>query len=106
VAANPGLKSRFPKTIEFPDYSTDELMAIFESLGSESNYHCDPGATVSLRARFDSEPHTKGFGNGRLARNLFEEAVGRQANRIVSMTDPTDEQLTALVAADIATGSA
>jgi hypothetical protein len=106
VAANPGLKSRFPKTIEFPDYSTDELMAIFESLGSESNYHCDPAATVSLRARFDSEPHTKGFGNGRLARNLFEEAVGRQANRIVSMTDPTDEQLTALVAADIATGSA
>jgi Cdc6-like AAA superfamily ATPase len=102
VDANPGLKSRFPKTIEFPDYSTDELMAIFESLGAESNYRCDAEAATSLRARFESEPRTKGFGNGRLARNLFEEAVGRQANRIVGLTDPTDEQLTTLVAADVA----
>jgi Holliday junction resolvasome RuvABC ATP-dependent DNA helicase subunit len=101
VNANPGLKSRFPKTIEFPDYSTDELMAIFESLGAENDYRCDPDAAACLRTRFDAEPRTKGFGNGRLARNLFEEAVGRQANRIVALTDPTDEQLTTLVVADV-----
>jgi SpoVK/Ycf46/Vps4 family AAA+-type ATPase len=102
VNANPGLKSRFPKTIEFPDYSTDELIRIFESLGRDSTYTCDPSAAECLRARFDAEPRTKGFGNGRLARNIFEEAVGRQASRIVALENPTDEQLTTLVADDIA----
>jgi hypothetical protein len=101
IGTNPGLKSRFPKTIDFPDYDTDELVAIFCSLGTASNYHCDDAAEQSLRARFDAEPRTKGFGNGRLARNLFEEAVGRQATRIVAIADPTDDQLTTLVADDI-----
>ena len=41
------------------------------------------------------------FGNGRVARNLFEAAVARQATRIVELKSPTDEQLVTLVAADI-----
>ena len=38
IESNPGLRSRFPKTIAFPDYSNDELLAIFESLGKKSSY--------------------------------------------------------------------
>jgi hypothetical protein len=101
VDANPGLRSRFPKTIFFPDYSNDELMQIFESLGKKGRYVCDAEARAKVQAWFEAQPRTKGFGNGRLARNMFEAAVARQASRIVTIDNPTDEQLTTLTAADI-----
>ena len=102
IAANPGLASRFPKTIFFPDYTDDELWEIFVSIGAKADYVADAGAEAKVRAWFASVPRDKGFGNGRLARNLFEDAVARQASRIVAIDEPTDEQLTALTAADIA----
>lgn len=102
IAANPGLASRFPKTIFFPDYSDDELWKIFVSQGEKAGYHPDADAEEKVRAWFASVPRDKGFGNGRLARNLFEDAVARQASRVVAIESPTDEQLTALTAADIA----
>ena len=43
----------------------------------------------------------KGFGNGRLVRNLFEDAVARQASRVVEIDDPTDIDLVMLLPADI-----
>jgi SpoVK/Ycf46/Vps4 family AAA+-type ATPase len=102
IGANPGLASRFPKSISFPDYTDDELWAIFVSIGEKAGYHPDPEAEAKVRAWFASVPRDKGFGNGRLARNLFEDAVARQASRVVSIEDLTDEQLTTLTAADIA----
>lgn len=102
IAANPGLASRFPKTIFFPDYSEDELWSIFESIGEKAGYRPDEEAEAKVRAWFASVPRDKGFGNGRLARNLFEDAVARQASRVVAIEEPTDEQLTTLTADDIA----
>ncbi|MCU1357315.1 MAG: putative sporulation protein [Acidimicrobiales bacterium] len=102
IAANPGLASRFPKTIFFPDYTGDELWSIFAGLGEKAGYHPDADAEKKVRAWFDAVPRDKGFGNGRLARNLFEDSVARQATRIVAISDPTDDQLTALEAADVA----
>ncbi len=102
IGANPGLASRFPKSIFFPDYDNDELWAIFTSIGEKAGYHPDADAEAKVRAWFESVPRDKGFGNGRLARNLFEDAVARQASRVVDMKDPTDDQLTSLAAADIA----
>jgi SpoVK/Ycf46/Vps4 family AAA+-type ATPase len=99
--ANPGLRSRFPRTITFPDYTTDELVAIFESLGKENSYQLTPEARDKIRALFEAEPRGKGFGNGRLARNLFEAAIGKQANRIVTLTSPTDTDLCQLTADDV-----
>jgi hypothetical protein len=101
IDANPGLRSRFPKTIHFEDYSTDDLLAIFASMGERSGYACDEEATAKLRAWFDAQPRDKGFGNGRVARNLFEASVARHASRVVALDDPTDEDLTTLVADDI-----
>jgi hypothetical protein len=102
IAANPGLASRFPKTIFFPDYDDDELWQIFVDQGEKAGYTPDADAEAKVRAWFASVPRDKGFGNGRLARNLFEDAVARQASRVVTIENPTDDQLTALTAADIA----
>jgi Cdc6-like AAA superfamily ATPase len=99
--ANPGLRSRFPRTITFPDYTTDELIAIFDALGKENSYQLTEDARTKLRQLFDAAPRGKGFGNGRLARNLFEAAIGKQANRIVTLTDPSDADLCQLTADDI-----
>lgn len=101
IDANPGLRSRFPRTIAFPDYTNDELLAIFSSQADKAGYRCPPDTVAKVRGWFEVQPRVKGFGNGRLARNLFEEAVGRQASRIVSMTSPTDDQLADLAPEDI-----
>ena len=101
VDANPGMASRFPKTIHFPDYSDDELVAIVETLGAEGRYTLDDGARAAVRSWLATQSRGRGFGNGRLARNLFEAAVANQASRLVALDSPTDEQLTTLTAADI-----
>lgn len=99
--ANPGLRSRFAKTIVFPDYSDEELVAIFTSMGTKQRYVPDASAVERLRAVLAAVPHTKGFGNARLVRNLFEAAIVNQATRLVAVTDPTVDQLGSLTAADI-----
>ncbi len=101
IDANPGLRSRFPRTIDFPDYSDDELLAIFSAQADDAGYKCPPDTLAKVRAWFEAQPRVKGFGNGRLARNLFEEAVGRQASRIVAAGPPSDDQLTTLAPDDV-----
>ena len=101
IESNPGLRSRFPKSIHFPDYSTDELLQIVSRLGVAAGYQLDPGAAAGARRWFDFIERDQGFGNGRTARNLFEYAVAAQATRLAPFEHPTDAQLTALVAEDI-----
>jgi Cdc6-like AAA superfamily ATPase len=103
VDTNPGMESRFPRTIHFPDYSNDELLAIVESLGEEGRYRLDEPARAAVQAWLAAQPRDLGFGNGRLARNMFESAVANQASRLVALDTPTDDQLTTLTAADIPT---
>ncbi len=102
VAANPGFSSRFPKTVTFPDYSDDELLAILQSICAKGRYELAEGAADAAVAWFGAHERGPGFGNGRLARNLFEGAVARQATRLVDVETPTDEQLIELLAEDIA----
>jgi SpoVK/Ycf46/Vps4 family AAA+-type ATPase len=101
VTSNPGFASRFPKTIHFPDYSDDELVRIFLSMCEEGGYLPEPGTVEAVRARFEAAPRGKGFGNARLARNLFEAMVAAQASRVVGIADVTDAQLCALTPADL-----
>ena len=102
IDTNPGLKSRFTRTVLFPDYTTDELVAIFVKLGDKHHYHCSDGALARVRTMIEDEPRTRGFGNARFVRNLFETAVAHQAMRLAPLTDPSDEQLTTLTSSDIA----
>ena len=102
IETNPGLKSRFTRTISFPDYTDDELVSIFLALGEKNQYACSDDALARVRHFVSAEPRTRGFGNARFVRNLFETAVAHQAQRVAPLSDPSDEQLTTLTAADIA----
>jgi Cdc6-like AAA superfamily ATPase len=102
IDANPGLASRFPRTIAFPDYSTDELVKIFETTATQSGYRCDDEAAAAVRAWLEAQPRVKGFGNGRAARNLFESCIAHHATRVVAIDAPTDDDLSVLHAVDIA----
>jgi hypothetical protein len=99
--SNPGLRSRFPTVIEFPDYSTDDLVRILTSIGERQRYELDEDAVAKLRQVLEDAPRGRGFGNARAARNLFEAAVSRHARRVVRLEEPTEEQLTVLVAEDL-----
>ncbi len=101
VDANPGMRSRFSRTIHFPDYSDEELLAIFEGMGAEGRYQLDDDGRRAVLAWFAAQPRDAGFGNGRLARNLFEAAATNQATRLVASDRPSDAELTTLTAADI-----
>ncbi len=77
-------------------------MAILELIADKGTYHLTAEAVEAANAWFGSHTRGRGFGNGRLARNLFEAAVSRHATRLVEVEEPTDEQLTTLEAIDIA----
>jgi ATP-dependent Clp protease ATP-binding subunit ClpA len=101
IESNPGIRSRFNKQIDFPDYTDDELMKIFESIGQASHYELDDGARAAVRKWFAAQPRDATFGNGRTARNLFEDCVTHQASRVVDVKNPTDHMLVTLTAADV-----
>jgi hypothetical protein len=101
IDANPGLKSRFTRTIEFPDYTDSELVAIFESISGRHRYHLDHSGRAELAQVIAAEPRTRGFGNARFVRNVFEQAVTMHALRLADVAEPTDDDLTTLTAADI-----
>jgi stage V sporulation protein K len=85
LQSNPGLRSRFSREIAFPDYSTEELVAITERLAAEYEYTLDIGASDVLRKILGGAARGEGFGNGRFARTLFEQALNAQALRLAGV---------------------
>jgi stage V sporulation protein K len=100
LLSNPGLRSRFAREITFPDYSVDELEAIFRQMLAQHEYMLEPGAEQMLR-RILAGLHTgEDSGNARFARTLFEQALNRQALRL-SLDE--DRSLDALDRVDVMT---
>jgi len=100
IAANPGLASRFRTTIEFEDYTDDELVEILQHLAQGADYELEPAAEQRFREVLGRTPRGESFGNGRYARNALEAAIGHQAWRLRETAAPTLEQLRLLVARD------
>src|SRR5215208_278986 len=93
--SNPGLRSRFSREISFPDYSTDELLAITGKFAADHEYVLGDGADEVLRSVFDSAVRGEGFGNARYARTIFEQALNAQALRLSRVAGRALEELEA-----------
>jgi hypothetical protein len=101
ISSNPGLASRFARTVEFTDYDSDDLVRIFQGFATRSSYRLDD-AVAALGTYFAGCPREKGFGNGRHARRLFEAVVTAQAGRVVVVESPSTDVLVRVTAADLA----
>src|SRR5438876_427914 len=107
LESNPGLRSRFSREIEFPDYSTDDLVEIFRRFAAEAEYTLGEGAEDALRTIFHNAERDESFGNARFARTLFEQSLNAQALRLGEgdVESLTPSELTALTAADLRAGA-
>ncbi len=103
LEANPGLRSRFTRKVEFPDYAPEDMVAMFKSSCNKLEYRLSPEAETRLLALFteDFAKRDKSFGNGRHVRNIFERTMERQANRLASVTDLSRDLLVTIEADDI-----
>ena len=104
INSNPGLKSRFKKFIEFPDYGPDELAAIFAKMCADNDYTLPDQTKEKVRNIMNNVHAARGksFGNGRAVRSLFEQTVERHALRLSKGKKPTKDMLTKLAPEDIA----
>ncbi|MGW8376060.1 right-handed parallel beta-helix repeat-containing protein [Streptomyces sp. ODS28] len=99
--ANPGVASRFSRTITFGDYAPEELLEIVEQQAEEHEYRIGDRASEALLKFFTALPKGPSFGNGRTARQTFEAMVERHAGRVAQLSDPDTEALTLLYAEDL-----
>lgn len=88
INSNPGLKSRIPTFIECADYSGPELSRIFCKFAKDGDYVLTAAAKKKVEKMMDELVASKdrNFGNGRTARNIFEDAIVLQATRLQAKT--------------------
>ena len=96
---NPGLKSRFDATVDFPDYSNDELVEIFNVIALENDYDT-ARIQAPIRRIISRLPRGRGFGNGREMRKLFGEILDVHALRVGRLARPGSRHLRELAPND------
>jgi stage V sporulation protein K len=107
LESNPGLRSRFSREIDFPDYSSDELVAIFGRFAAEHSYTVGEDAEETLLGIFANAERSESFGNARFARTLFEQALNAQSLRLAAgdVESLDHDELQRLTPADLLEGA-
>ncbi len=103
VESNPGLKSRFNKFFEFPDYTVEELQQIFELQCKKYQYKLTEEADKAVREEIIRLESEKGenFANAREVRNLFEKIITNQAARVSGLEEVDEEMLSTITIDDL-----
>ena len=106
IHANPGLESRFNKYFFFEDYDGGQLAEIFRSMCQKNGYALSPETDRAAAQAFQLmyEGRDENFGNAREVRNIFEQAVARQADRWAALGHPTRGDLGALTETRLGVG--
>ena len=99
---NPGFASRFARTLAFPDYSADELRAIFDLFCRQAGVIVAPSTLAQVTTHLAQVPRDGSFANGRTVRNLFERLLAAQAARLHAVEQPADDDLRTVTEADVA----
>lgn len=100
LSRNPGLRSRISFHVNFRDYTSNELLSILKLFVTDSGMILDGPADPKLLRIFDAVAGQKDFGNGRFARNLFEQARLNQASRILRISNPSEADIKTLISED------
>ena len=100
LSRNPGLRSRISFHVNFRDYTSSELLSILKLFISDSGMALDGSAEPKLIRIFEAAAVQEDFGNGRFARNLFEQARLNQASRILHIANPSDDAIRTLISDD------
>ncbi|AEM78744.1 stage V sporulation protein K [Thermoanaerobacter wiegelii] len=98
---NPGLRSRFPIQIDFPDYTIDELLQIAEVMVKNRQYKLTESAKRKLMKILIRDDNSREIGNARLVRNIIERAIRKQAVRVLNKINITKEDLITIDSIDI-----
>ncbi|MDX3322430.1 right-handed parallel beta-helix repeat-containing protein [Streptomyces sp. ME03-5684b] len=102
VDANPGLASRFTRTLVFEDYAGAELVRIVEWHARQHQYELPGDTQEALAAYFDTLVRDDRFGNGRTARQTFQRMTENHAKRVVDLSaSTTDDDLVTLLPQDL-----
>lgn len=103
IETNPGLKHRFNRYFSFTDYQPDELFEIFETMCRKRKMELEPEAETALIGFFIDafEGKDKHFGNARFVRNLLENIVRAQSERLAKMPDIPQDALQTITLEDV-----
>lgn len=100
---NPGLKSRFTRYVEFPDYTAGELAEIFVRMARKEKYIFSEEVARRLHLKMETllGSKSKSFGNARAVRTYYEKVKERQSVRLAKMGCPKKEQMMELLPDDV-----
>lgn len=103
LLSNPGLKSRFNKSILFEDYTEKELLDIFNLFCHKYGLWLSEDATSYLKVFLSTicSKKTENFANAREIRNLFERSIVNQANRLGDLATISNDELGEIVSSDL-----